>query len=163
MPSALTGLKCRRRPQEMRCSNGGIVAVGIPRWICRESLSYTGSTFIRGDSVMTLRAQFGRSALLMAIFALSSGICGAEELVIAAIQHVAQAGDSAHAGIWKVATPAPGTMHGGFASNDRIGIAAGVKSGADCSLNWKGPDSGKLYRRFSATSLVPFLDSPHVV
>jgi YHS domain-containing protein len=51
-------------------------------------------------------------------------------------------------------------MHGEFENNDPIGLAAGVKIPADCSLNWKDPDSGKLYCFSSATSLVYFLNAP---
>lgn len=64
-------------------------------------------------------------------------------------------------GIWKAVVP-PGAMHGEFANNDPLGLAAGVAIQADCSINWVDPDAGKLYCFSSATSLVVFLDSPHV-
>ena len=67
------------------------------------------------------------------------------------------AGDS---GIWKAVVPAPGAMHGEFANHDPIGLSAGVKLEADCSINWVDPDAGKLYCFSSATSLVFFLESP---
>ena len=51
-------------------------------------------------------------------------------------------------------------MHGEFAGNDPIGIAAGVRIWADCSINWVNPDDGRLYCFSSATSLVFFLESP---
>jgi hypothetical protein len=76
-------------------------------------------------------------------------------------RHDASATDPDHAGIWKAATPPPGTMHGEFAGNDPIGLAAGVRIAADCSINWTDPDSRKRYCFSSATSLVVFLDSPH--
>jgi hypothetical protein len=63
-------------------------------------------------------------------------------------------------GIWKAVVP-PGAMHGEFANNDPLGLAAGVAIPADCSINWVDPDAGKLYCFSSATSLVVFLDSPH--
>ena len=63
-------------------------------------------------------------------------------------------------GIWKAVVP-PGAMHGEFANNDPLGLAAGVAIHADCSINWVDPDAGKLYCFSSATSLVVFLDSPH--
>jgi hypothetical protein len=65
-------------------------------------------------------------------------------------------------GIWKAVVPHPGSMKGEFDNNDPIGLDAGVMIKADCSLNWTNPDDGKLYCFSSATSLVFFLDEPHV-
>jgi len=62
-------------------------------------------------------------------------------------------------GIWKAVVP-PGAMQGEFENNDPIGLYAGVKIKADCSLNWTNPDDHKLYCFSSATSLVFFLDAP---
>jgi hypothetical protein len=67
--------------------------------------------------------------------------------------------DEPSAGIWKAVVPA-GAMHGEFANNDPLGLAAGVAIPADCSINWVDPDAHKLYCFSSATSLVVFLDSP---
>jgi hypothetical protein len=69
----------------------------------------------------------------------------------------AQAGET---GIWKWVVP-PVKMNGAFDGNDPIGLAAGQKIPADCSINWKDPDTHKLYCFESATSLVYFLDAPH--
>jgi hypothetical protein len=63
-------------------------------------------------------------------------------------------------GIWKAVVPRPGTMHGEFENNDPIGLYAGVRIKADCSVNWVNPDDHKLYCFSSATSLVFFLDAP---
>ena len=63
-------------------------------------------------------------------------------------------------GIWKAVVPRPGTMKGEFDNNDPIGLYAGVKIKADCSLNWTNPDDHRLYCFSSATSLVFFLDAP---
>ncbi|HEX3846296.1 MAG TPA: hypothetical protein VHV81_02865 [Steroidobacteraceae bacterium] len=63
-------------------------------------------------------------------------------------------------GIWKAATP-PVRMQGEFDDLDPLGVAAGVRIEADCSLNWIDPDDGKLYCFSSGTSLEFFLDSPH--
>jgi len=63
-------------------------------------------------------------------------------------------------GIWKAVVPPAGTMKGEFDNNDPIGLYAGVKIKADCSLNWVNPDDHKLYCFSSATSLVFFLDAP---
>jgi hypothetical protein len=63
-------------------------------------------------------------------------------------------------GIWKAVVPPPGSMKGEFDNNDPIGLYAGVKIKADCSLNWTNPDDHKLYCFSSATSLVFFLDAP---
>ncbi|HET7740681.1 MAG TPA: cytochrome D1 domain-containing protein [Mycobacterium sp.] len=66
----------------------------------------------------------------------------------------------AEGGIWKAAVPAQGTMHGEFDNNDPIGLTAGDRIQADCSINWVDPDTGQLYCFASATSLVVFLDAP---
>lgn len=79
----------------------------------------------------------------------------------AAVSHGATASDPAQAGIWKGATPLPGSTHGEFDSNDPIGLIAGVKVKADCSINWIDPDTGKRYCFSSGTSLVSFLEAPH--
>ena len=63
-------------------------------------------------------------------------------------------------GIWKAVVP-PSAMHGAFDGDDPIGLAAGVRIKADCSINWVDPDTGQLYCFSSATSLVVFLDAPH--
>jgi hypothetical protein len=62
-------------------------------------------------------------------------------------------------GIWKAAVP-PKPMRGEFDSLDPIGVAAGARIKADCSLNWVSPDDGKLYCFSSGTSLEYFLDRP---
>jgi hypothetical protein len=68
---------------------------------------------------------------------------------------------SAHSGgIWKAAVP-PKPMHGEFDSLDPIGVAAGARIKADCSLNWINPDDDKRYCFSSGTSLEIFLESPH--
>jgi hypothetical protein len=63
-------------------------------------------------------------------------------------------------GIWKAAVP-PARMKGEFDNLDPIGIAAGARIEADCSINWIDPDSGARYCFSSGTSLEFFLDSPH--
>jgi hypothetical protein len=63
-------------------------------------------------------------------------------------------------GIWKAVVP-PKSMTGEFNSFDPIGIAAGARIRADCSLNWVNPDDGKRYCFSSGTSLELFLDMPH--
>jgi hypothetical protein len=67
---------------------------------------------------------------------------------------------SAEGGIWKAAVP-PKTMKGEFDNFDPLGVAAGVRIKADCSLNWTDPDDGALYCFSSGTSLQYFLDEPH--
>jgi len=79
----------------------------------------------------------------------------------AAVSHGAASTDPAYAGIWKGATPPPGTIQGEFDANDPVGLAAGVIVHADCSINWVNPDSGKRYCFASPTSLVSFLTAPH--
>ena len=75
---------------------------------------------------------------------------------LGAMSTAAMAGE----GIWKSVVPPAGSMKGEFDNNDPIGLYAGVKIKADCSLNWTNPDDHKLYCFSSATSLVFFLDSP---
>ena len=62
-------------------------------------------------------------------------------------------------GIWKAAVP-PKPMRGEFGSLDPLGVAAGARIKADCSLNWVDPDDGKLYCFASGTSLEFFLERP---
>lgn len=63
-------------------------------------------------------------------------------------------------GIWKAVVP-PTAMKGAFDSFDPIGIAAGARIKADCSINWVDPDDGTRYCFSSGTSLEFFLDDPH--
>jgi hypothetical protein len=81
-------------------------------------------------------------------------------LSAAAVSH-AQAAPAAapSVGMWKAAVP-PKPMHGEFDSLDPLGVAAGARIKADCSLNWIDPDDGKLYCFSSGTSLEFFLDKP---
>ena len=51
-------------------------------------------------------------------------------------------------------------MKGEFDNLDPLGVAAGARIKADCSLNWINPDDGKLYCFSSGTSLEFFLDKP---
>jgi hypothetical protein len=80
---------------------------------------------------------------------------------LAAMRHGANATDPDHAGIWKAAIPPSGTMRGEFGNNDPIGLSAGVRIKADCSINWVDPDSRLRYCFSTATSLIVFLDTPH--
>jgi hypothetical protein len=52
-------------------------------------------------------------------------------------------------------------MKSEFDGLDPIGIAAGARIKADCSLNWINPDDGTRYCFSSGTSLEFFLESPH--
>jgi hypothetical protein len=69
------------------------------------------------------------------------------------------AGAAPAGGIWKSAVP-PKSMKGEFDSLDPLGVAAGARIKADCSLNWIDPDDGKRYCFSSGTSLEFFLDEP---
>jgi hypothetical protein len=93
------------------------------------------------------------------------GACAIRTAVAAAADGYRDTGRAAApaggGGIWKAVVPPPGTMHGQFDNNDPVGLAAGVRIAADCSINWVDPDAGKLYCFSSATSLVVFLDAPH--
>src|ERR1700691_3655714 len=77
-----------------------------------------------------------------------------------AVTHADAAGAGGGEGIWKAVVP-PKSMRGEFNSFDPIGVAAGARIKADCSLNWINPDDGKLYCFSSGTSLEYFLVMPH--
>ena len=77
--------------------------------------------------------------------------------IAAAASYAAPAGDQ---GIWKAIVP-PRLMSGEFGGLDPIGVAAGARIKADCSLNWVNPDDGKRYCFASGTSLQYFLDRPN--
>lgn len=85
---------------------------------------------------------------------------GPADVTTAAIEHGSRSSDPARVGIWKAAVPPAGSMHVEFDNNDPIGLTAGVRIAADCSINWIDPDDKKLYCFSSATSLVFFLDAP---
>jgi hypothetical protein len=70
------------------------------------------------------------------------------------------AADGARAGIWKAVVPPAGSMRGEFDNHDPVGLAAGARITADCSINWVDPDGGRLYCFSSATSLTFFLEAP---
>jgi hypothetical protein len=84
-----------------------------------------------------------------------------EQFRAAVAEHGISATDPDHAGIWKAATPAAGSVRGEFANNDPVGLSAGVRIWADCSINWVDPDTRRRYCFSSATSLVVFLETPH--
>jgi hypothetical protein len=92
----------------------------------------------------------GMLALLAAVSAATSSVSHAQS----------PATDAARAGgIWKAAVPRI-SMKGEFDSLDPLGVAAGARIKADCSLNWIDPDDGKRYCFSSGTSLEFFLDEP---
>ena len=100
-------------------------------------------------------AKLRRSRLCCLVAAAAVGLPGALTSIARADGSVAAEG-----GIWKAVVPPKGTMHGEFDSDDPVGLAAGVRIKADCSINWVDPDAGRLYCFSSATSLVFFLDAP---
>jgi hypothetical protein len=79
--------------------------------------------------------------------------------VLVAHAQVPNASAARAEGIWKAAVPAK-PMQGEFDGFDPLGVAAGARIKADCSLNWINPDDGKRYCFSSGTSLVYFLDRP---
>jgi hypothetical protein len=78
-------------------------------------------------------------------------------LAMSAVAHSAP--PPVEGGIWKAVVP-PGHMKAEFDGYDPIGVAAGHKIQADCSLNWVNPDDGARYCFSSGTSLEFFLDRP---
>lgn len=61
-------------------------------------------------------------------------------------------------GIWK--SYSPRGIRGEFNNYDPVGLMAGSLIHADCSINWRDPDTGKLYCFASATSFNYFQDWP---
>jgi len=86
---------------------------------------------------------------------------GTDDIRAAAARHGAGTSDPDRAGIWKAITPLPGSTQGEFDSEDPIGLTAGKRLKADCSINWVDPDTGKRYCFLSGTSLVSFMAAPH--
>ncbi len=87
----------------------------------------------------------------------------AAALLLASIGGAALAGSPPTApdgGIWKAVVPKR-PMRAEFDGFDPLGVAAGARIKADCSLNWVDPDTGKRYCFSSGTSLVMFLEMPH--
>src|ERR1700676_1403284 len=92
----------------------------------------------------------------------NSWLCGLLAALSAArVSHAqpAPAGAAPDGGIWKAAVPTT-PMTGEFDGLDPLGVAAGARIKADCSLNWIDPDDGKRYCFSSGTSLEFFLDGP---
>jgi hypothetical protein len=98
--------------------------------------------------------------LFLGVFAaLSVGICPCTH-ANAQSQGSALAEGPRAGGIWKAVVP-PTAMQSEFDGFDPIGIAAGARIKADCSINWVDPDDGARYCFSSGTSLEFFLDNPH--
>ncbi|HYM29308.1 MAG TPA: hypothetical protein VET66_14255 [Steroidobacteraceae bacterium] len=98
-----------------------------------------------------------RAALAAGLAAGAVAYAAVDPGALTQAERAARTGDD---GIWKAVVP-PRSMHGEFDSNDPIGVAAGRRIAADCSINWLDPDEHKLYCFSSATSLVFFLEGPH--
>ena len=61
-------------------------------------------------------------------------------------------------GIWK--SYVPRGVKGEFNNCDPVGLMAGTLIHADCSINWRDPDTGKLFCFTTGTSLNYFQDFP---
>jgi hypothetical protein len=61
-------------------------------------------------------------------------------------------------GIWK--SYVPHGVKGEFDNYDPVGLMAGALIHADCSINWRDPDTGKLFCFTTGTSLNYFQDFP---
>jgi hypothetical protein len=94
------------------------------------------------------------------LLALTAAACATAIAMAETHADTATAPASRGGGIWKAVVP-PKSMKGEFNSFDPIGVAAGARIKADCSLNWINPDDGKLYCFSSGTSLEYFLVMPH--
>ena len=88
------------------------------------------------------------------MMSLAAGFCYAQTAPGSGKDFAPRAG-----GIWKAAVPRV-QMNGEFDSYDPVGVAAGARIKADCSINWISPDDGARYCFSSGTSLEFFLYSP---
>lgn len=61
-------------------------------------------------------------------------------------------------GIWK--SYVPHGVKGEFDNYDPVGLMAGVLIHADCSINWRDPDTDKLFCFTTGTSFNYFQDFP---
>jgi hypothetical protein len=73
-------------------------------------------------------------------------------------QNMRTSPDANSNGIWKAYVPRG--MKAELNNYDPIGLIAGALIHADCSLNWRDPDNGKLYCFASAASLLSFQEWP---
>ena len=73
-------------------------------------------------------------------------------------QNMRTSPDANSIGIWKAYVPRG--MKAELNNYDPIGLIAGALIHADCSLNWRDPDNGKLYCFASAASLLSFQEWP---
>jgi hypothetical protein len=103
-----------------------------------------------------LRGLLAALLALSAFIAMSVGVCPPAQAEDPGSHTGAPRGE----GIWKAVVP-PTPMKSEFDGYDPIGIAAGARIKADCSLNWVNPDDGARYCFSSGTSLEFFLESPH--
>ena len=97
-----------------------------------------------------MHSRCARGMSLLAV-SVAAAVCAAEPPEVGAIGR--------SSGIWKAVVP-PKPMNGEFDGFDPLGVEAGAKIKADCSLNWINPDDGKRYCFSSGTSLEFFLDRP---
>src|ERR1700722_7039534 len=88
-----------------------------------------------------------------------AALIAASAAAVYAVSHAQPPAAGRAGGIWKAAVPAI-PMQGEFDNFDPLGLAAGARIKADCSLNWVNPDDGRLYCFASGTSLEFFLDQP---
>jgi hypothetical protein len=98
----------------------------------------------------TRHAVNSRICALLAAFSAAAAVCHPQP---------SPSGTAPSGGIWKAVVPLK-PMQGEFDSLDPLGVAAGARIKADCSLNWIDPDDGKRYCFASGTSLEFFLDKP---
>jgi hypothetical protein len=96
----------------------------------------------------------------LGLLAILASCCALAQTNGAALGTPAQPVRPPAGGIWKAVVP-PTAMQAAFEGFDPIGIAAGARIKADCSLNWINPDDGTRYCFSSGTSLEFFLDNPN--
>jgi hypothetical protein len=100
---------------------------------------------------MSSRASAISSAIAAAVVAASGAVSFAQPVGV----------DAPRGGIWKAVVP-KAEIKGAFDNFDPIGLAAGARIKADCSINWVSPDDGTRYCFSSGTSLEFFMDEPGV-
>jgi hypothetical protein len=108
---------------------------------------------IRSSLALAMAAILGASLSVLAL----AGEPSAQ--AVAAEPDMRTRPDANSIGIWK--SYVPHDVKGELDSYDPIGLIAGALIKTDCSINWRDPDTGKLYCFASGTSLVYFENWPH--
>lgn len=86
------------------------------------------------------------------------GLAFGSDTILAAEPNMRERPGANALGIWK--SYVPRGVRGEFNNYDPVGLMAGALIHADCSINWRDPDTGKLYCFATGTSFNYFRDWP---